>query len=181
MQPSTIHAGDTLRFLRSLPDYPAGAGWVLKHRLAPRSPAGTALVFDASPVGDDHQVNVPATVTAGWSADVYTLVAWVERGADVHTLDQTQLTVRPDPRTVGGGYDGRSMAQKALDDCRAAFATFSSTRGTQRRYKIGEREMEFNTAAEIIKQIQYWESEVNREDRKAGKRPATSGRIYTRL
>lgn len=179
--PQSIRAGDTLRYIRTVSGYPASAGWVLHVRLVPRAPGGTSIVLVASPAGDDHKISATAAATAQWAAGDYTRTEWVERGEDVHTLAADQVAVLPDLRALAGGYDGRSLAQRTLDDCKAAFATFSSTRGTQRRYKIGEREMEFNAAAEIIKQIQFWQAEVNREAGKAGARPATSGRIHTRL
>jgi hypothetical protein len=54
---------------------------------------------------------------------------------------------------------------------------------TTRRYTIGERQMEFNSAAEIITLIGYWEQQVRRElaaqDRAAGL--PTGRKVFVRM
>lgn len=156
-------AGDTLNFLASAPLYPASAGWVLKYRLAPRTVGGSVISFTATAEGDDYRVNVAAATTASWGPDNYSWSSWVERGAEKYTVESLgQISVKPDPRTAAAGYDGRSVARKALDDARAALASWTPTK---RRYRIADREMEFNGTADIIKAINYWELEVQKEQR----------------
>lgn len=173
--PTSLIAGDTLSAVATLSDYPASAGWSLAVTLVPRT-AGAPRTLNAVAEGDAFRINAASAATAGWSAGVCTWVARVSRDGEVHTVGQGQMEIKPDPTTMTGGFDGRSQALKALEDCRTALASWSPTR---RRYKIGEREMEFRSTAEIIQQITYWESQVNRET--PGARPAFSGRIYTRL
>lgn len=181
MQQQTLIAGDTLNFTTSVPDYSALDGWVLKHRLAPRSASNSVISLSSVADGDYHRTQASATTTATWAADTYTWASWVEKAGEKYSVDSGLITIKPDPRAVAAGYDGRTLAVRALEDCKAAFATFSSTRGVQRRYKIGDREMEFNSSADIIKQIAFWENEVAKEDIAAGRRPPFSGKIFTRL
>ena len=61
---------------------------------------------------------------------------------------------------LAGGADTRSQAQKALDDARAALAAWTPT---TRKYTIGGRAMEFNSVAEILQLISYWDAQVRRE------------------
>lgn len=125
----------------------------------------------------------PAAATANWVADDYTWASWVERTGEKHTVDRGQIVVQPDPRTLPAGHDGRSQALRALEQLRAAFATFSASKGTVRRYKIGEREMEFNAASEILMQIRYWEQQLANETAAANlaKGLAPKNRILTRF
>lgn len=158
----TLIAGDSLNFLRSTPGYSAADGWVLKYRLVPRTVGGSAIDITAIAEGDDHRVQVAAGITAGWSADTYGWAAWVELGAEKYTVQTGQIVIKADPRTVAAGADSRTQAEKALGDARAAMAAWTPTR---RRYRIGDREMEFSTSADIVKLISYWEVQVKRERR----------------
>ena len=60
-EPSTIIAGDTIRWLKTLTDYPASDGWVLGYTLVN---AAARLVLGSTAQGDSHLVNVSATTTA---------------------------------------------------------------------------------------------------------------------
>lgn len=180
MQPSYI-AGDTISFLVTEPDYKASAGWVVKLRLTPSAPGGTAIDITSTAEGDSHRVLVAAATSAAWVAGSYSVATWAENGADVHTISQAQISIAPNPRTLAAGTDTRSLARKALEDCRTALATFRATKGLTRSYQIGIRQFEFASTAEIIKEIGYWEREVNKEDIAAGRKNAFSGRIVARI
>ena len=175
-------AGDTLNFLTSVPDYLASAGWALHFRLVPRTGANPVIAIDAVAEGDDYRTQVVAATTGAYAPDSYTWNSWVTKGAEVYTVDAGQITIRPNPRSVAAGYDGRSLAEKALGDLRAAFATFTASNGTTRSYKIADRERVFNTAADILVQISYWEREVARETAiaLAAVGQARGGRFYFR-
>jgi len=163
---SPLIAGDSLSFLTLLPDYPATEGWVLKHRLVPRTAANAVIELTATAEGDGHRTEATATTTAAWSPDNYSWYSWVELGSQKASIGSGQKVVQQDPRTATAGHDGRSLARRTLDDLKAAYADFSAgTRGQTRRYRIGEREMEFSSRAEIVQQINFWENEVAREIR----------------
>lgn len=174
----TITAGDSLRFVRVLPAHSAADGWVLHYRLVPRAAGGTPIEIQAQPMGADHQVAVPTGTTAAWLPGAYGWAAWVERDGERSTLATGQATVLPDPRQAQPGADTRSPARRALEDARNALAAWNPTR---RRYKIGEREMEFNGTADIIKLITWWEQQVAQEDRLAGRAVPTVRRIHSRI
>lgn len=179
MQQQTLVAGDSLNFLTGGGAYPASAGWVLKYRLVPRTAGGTPIDITAAAEGDDHRVAVAASTTSSWGADAYTWASWVDKAGEVYTVDAGQIVVQPDPRNVGAGHDGRSVARKALEDARTAFAAWSPTR---RRYRIGMREMEFGTAADILVQVHYWEREVEKEDAAAARaKGRQTSRFFVRM
>lgn len=172
-------AGTTLNFLTSVLDYPATAGWTLKYYLVRRGAAG-AITISASTEGADYRVQVPAATTASWAADSYAWESRVEKGAEKYPIDSGQIVIRPDITAQSGSFDSRSVAERAYEDARAAYAAFN---GTKSRYKIGEREIWFSTAADIVQQINYWALELKRERRHkalAEGRPDPS-KVYVRL
>jgi hypothetical protein len=176
-----IIAGDTLDFVTTLPDYPA-ATYTLKYRLIPRT-SGTAIEITCTAGTDpnDHRCGASATATALWTAGEYSWASWVEKAGERYQVDSGTVTLLPNPATATA-YDGRSTAQKALDDAEAALATFQASGGKVKRYSIGGREMEFSEGGELLKQISYWSIQVKRERAKdaAAKGMADPRRIYLR-
>jgi hypothetical protein len=167
---TTTHtAGDTFTRLRSWPAYPAGAGWVGKLRLVPRSTAGGAAVIEltAGADGDTHLFTATAAATAAWVAGAYALAEWVELDGQVVTIGTDELLVAPDPRSLTAGTDGRSLAVRTLADLIAARASFVASQGMVASYKVGDRERTFRTAAELNQEIAYWQGQVDSETQAA--------------
>jgi len=180
MQQQTLISGDTLTFLTTLADYAASDGWVLTYRLVPRAVGGAPVSISSTAEGTAHRLTATAATTSGWITGAYGWSAYVTKGAERYTVDSGQLIVQPNPASVASGTDTRSQAEKALDDARAAFAAWSPTR---RSYRIGDREMTFNAAAEIITHVSYWENVVAREQRAADKAKGRPDRrqLYVRM
>lgn len=158
--------------------YSAADGWRLRYAL--RHPSHPRIDLLSTASGTDHQFTIPATGTGStseWRPGVYSWRAWVERTAERHEVGSGEIEVIVNFAETAN-VDGRTMARRALDDARAAFAAWTPTR---RRYRIGERELEFSDTAEIIRTIHYWQAEVEREDMLAGRRRELGRRIYTRL
>jgi len=167
-------AGDTLDMSGDnaieVPDYPASDGWTLKYRFAPRftTPVQAPIELTASTDPDGRRYNVqtsPAT-TAAWAPGAYTWVRWVEKAGAVQTLDDVygELVVKADPRTLAQGFDGRSQAAKAVDDLKAAFATFNATSGRVKSYAIGSRQMTFESSEEILTTLDFWQRQLANEE-----------------
>lgn len=179
MPTPTLNAGGSYTELVTAASYPASAGWVLKSRFTPRAAGGAAVALTAAAEGDSHRFTATAAVTATWAAGAYSWVQWAERGSDSYTVATGQLQVLPNLRTLAVGTDTRSQAQRALDDCRAAYAAWTPL---TKRYKVGDREREFNSAAEILTTIRYWEQQVAREAAATSPNAAATqgGRFYIR-
>ena len=183
----TLVAGDTLSFDVTAPTdadgvaYAASAGWTLTYRLIPRLPTSAAITLNAVADGDDYTLAAAAIDTAAWIPGHYSVSAYVTKGTETYTVDPafSQVEILQDPRTAAAGFDGRSQAQKALDDARQALAdaqTRAAGIGTSGsavsglvEYTIGERRFKYATAAEavssMIAAVDYWEKEVAREVR----------------
>lgn len=162
----TLIAGDTLSFSTTTPGYSAADGWELKFRLAPRTAGGTPI--DLGTVSDpdspaDHLCQKAPAVTGTWTPDAYSWVSWVERSGEVYTIDEGQITIKPNPRSLAAGHDNRSLAVRTLEDLKAAYSGWTISKGNTRRYRIGDREREFKSAADIITDIRFWEQEVQKE------------------
>lgn len=194
----SIIAGDTLDFTVEVGDYPACDGWTLKYRLTPRftSPVQAPIVLTAATNADGKRYDVqvgPAT-TAAYAAGYYSVARWVEKAGARQTLSGLlgaelggpigQLKVFADPALTAQGFDSRSQARKAVDDLKAALATFHATRGRVKSYTIGNRSMEFETSEEILTMLNFWLRELAHEE--AGERLNTglqgsSAKIQVRL
>lgn len=180
---STIEAGTTLNYEAAVANYPADEGWVLHFRLVPQDGSLTPITIDSVGPGQvdgrAHLVQVSAPVTAGWAPGAYGYSSWVSNLAgEIYPAQNGPVQILPDSRQVPAGTDMRSQARKALEDARAAFAAWTPT---TRRYKIADREREFNTPADILVVIRFWEQQVAVEDRLAGRAEPISRRIYTRI
>jgi hypothetical protein len=165
--------GDTLSYLQDPPTGAAGAytpagGWTLKYRLIPRDAALSVIDLTATTAGEQYQIAAPASVTATWQAGEYNAAAWVEKGTEKYTVEPvfSQVTMLPDPRVVASGYDGRTQAQKAIDQLNEARARQATSNGTVQEYEIAGRRMKFRTVSEIDTELKYWQTVRAREVRK---------------
>ena len=108
-EPAYLQAGDTIHWQRTLPDYPAGDGWVLAYRFINQA-ARIDVVSVAD--GDVHQVSISAAATGAYAAGDYTWTAFVTRGADRYTIGQGRTTIRPD-RSRGSAARIRARPARA--------------------------------------------------------------------
>jgi hypothetical protein len=100
--------------------------------------------------------------------------AYLSLGADRITAGSGQLLVLADLGAMtADGFDGRSLAQKALADAEKALAELTASGKTTKKYAIGTRNAEYFTSAELIEAINFWRAKVLRE--KEEKAIATGG------
>ena len=159
-EPTEVIAGDTIKFAISLGDYLASDGWVLSYSIRNAADhydvTGTAF-------GADHLIEVLASDTAIWAPGEYQYAGYVALGAERYTVRRGTL------RVVGNfanlvPHDFRTQARKAVDDLKAALATFKATAGRVKRYSIAGRDVEFETITEMMKLLQFWQREVANEE-----------------
>ncbi len=163
-EPTAIRAGDSASWTRELPAYSAADGWALKYRLLYAS--GSAQTFNATGAGTLHTVSLTAANTAAWVAGSATLVAYVEKAAtsEKATLESTPVTILPD-LTVAATHDGRSTNRIALENARAALASYAQKGQVHvAEYDIAGRRMKFRDSQQIVDLIRYYEFEVAREN-----------------
>lgn len=161
-EPVSITAGDTIAWVKSLTDYPASAGWVLKYRLIN---ASNKYDIVATSSGDDFHINVLASTSSSYAAGLYDLQAFVEKAGERYTISSGRLQIFPDLAAQATGYDNRSTARKILDALLSAYQSAAENRAFVQEYEIAGRHMKFSTAADWIAQINYWQSQVKAEER----------------
>lgn len=174
-----LYAGDSLEFSAAVPDYPPSGGWTMKIRLVPRfaTPVQAPITLTAVADGDEYLFTSAPAVTATWVAGAYGWNSWVEKSGARQTLEGTQYQgetiVLPDPSAAVQGVDTRSMAQRAVDECKTALANAASrsssagTAGLPIAYTIGERSMQYGSADEaytaLLRLLQFWQRQVDEE------------------
>lgn len=138
-------------------------GYTLKYVLA--GPIAAPVVLTAAANGLGWKTTLNSTTSAGLNPGTYswTAYAFLIATGDRLTVDDGELTVDIDLLSAGGNYDGRSLAQIALAQAKAAFSQFSVSGGAVKMYRIGSREMVFNELSQIQTQVNFWKVEVEKE------------------
>lgn len=176
IEPTTVNAGDTIRWTRTLPDYPASAGWVLAYTLLN---AASKITVTSAASGDDHAVTVAAATSAAWVAGDYAWRAQVSKSGEVYTVGEGRMTVAP---SFGAAtLDTRSSARKALEAIEAYLADPNNL--TAAEYEIAGRRLKRIPLPELQSHANWLRQQVVREEdaaRTAAGLPRR-GRILTRF
>lgn len=176
IEPRQIRAGDTARWVKPLPAYPASAGWVLSYILLNTT---DRIVISSTPAGSDHSVTVPAATTANWPPGDYAWGAQVSRAGEVYTVLEGRVTIRPSLAALT--LETRSRARMALDAVEGYLADPNNL--TSAKYAIAGRTLDKIPFAELWKHRDRLRVEVSREEqaeRLAAGLPDTR-RMYVRF
>lgn len=174
-EPTQVNAGDTAKWLKALPDYPATDGWVLSYTLVSST---QRLTFNASASGSEHLVNVSAATTAAWVPGTYTWRARVALDGDVYTVGGGQIVVGSAFATA---TDGRSAARRMLDAVEATLEGRASNDVEQ--LTISGRSVKHMPVADLLALRDRLRLDVAREqaaERAAAGLPAR-GRVLVRF
>jgi len=176
-EPSEIVAGDTLKFKKSLSDYPATI-WTLTYYLLK---SGTQITFSGTADGTDHLINIANTVTALYTAGIYKWEAYISKTGERYKIAEGTITIKTNLAAQTAGYDARSHVKKVLDSIEAAVEG-RATR-TDLAYTINGRSISHMAPAELIKWHSHYkilyQQELNAEKIKQGL--ATGRKILTRF
>lgn len=155
-EPGNLIAGDTAKWVRALPDYPADEGWLLTYTLVS---AAQRYTFGATALGADHLVTVAAATTAAYVPGDYTWRAQASKAGEVYTVGSGRVVVQA---SFGAATDARSQARRTLDAIEATLEG-RATSATE-SYAIAGREMRFFKPAELLMLRDKYRAEVARED-----------------
>jgi len=159
-EPSTVVAGDTIAWRKTLVDYPASAGWVLKYRLIN---AAGKIDITAAADGADHLVGVSAATSAAYAAGAYAWQATVEKSGERYTIGTGSIAIAPNLAAQAGGFDTRSSARQTLDLLDQAMVAHGPSAWTH-EYEIAGRRMKFRTPVEFMGLRNKLKAEVVREE-----------------
>lgn len=174
-EPSSVYAGDTVTWTKSLTDYPAPT-YTLAYALVRD---GGSISITASASGADHLVSVSAATSAAWVPGTYQWTAYVTSGSARYTVETGEIVIKPNP--AAGGYDTRSYARRMLDAIEALLEGRATSDVSS--YSIGGRSLSKMSALELVQ----WREKFRREaeSEKAGERIArglnTGRKILTRF
>lgn len=179
-EPALLYTGDTWAWTKSLADYPASSGWVLKYVF---SNSDKRFDITGSASGDDHAISVSATESAKKTAGQYAWQAYVESGAERYTVGTGQTEIRIGLAAIDGPSDQRSQARTAMDAALAALAQYTATQGAVSEYEIDGRRMKFRSVKELRELVNYWSRQVQMEidAENIRKGLGTSRKVFTRF
>lgn len=173
--PSEIRAGDTLRWRRSLSDYPASAGWQLRYTLI----SATAVhSFASTGDGDAHWVVVAASTTANWEAGIYRLVEAATLGTERYTLGERTVRVLPDLASAVSGVDTRTHAEKVLAAIESYLEGKAGT-GWAASLEVAGRKLSEYPLSDLLRLRDLYRAEVSRDRQQAAGAPPA--RVLARL
>ncbi|OGS01534.1 MAG: hypothetical protein A2V88_02600 [Elusimicrobia bacterium RBG_16_66_12] len=152
--PTMFAAGETVKYRRAVPEYPAGEGWTLKLYLAGPS---AAVEVVAVAVGNEYDVTVTATVTAPLIAGSYEYRERVFKGAEVISVDSGRVQITPNIATATAGAL-QSWAEKALAAIEAELLIRAGKPTS--RYSIGDRAYESFPLEQLMKMRDQLKSEL---------------------
>lgn len=156
-EPLSVYAGDTVRWTKSLPDYPASSGWALSYTLLN---AASKITLSSTPQGDDFAVVASAATTNSWAPGEYAWRAQVSLAGNVFTVGEGRMTVQP---SFGAAtLDTRTSARKALESVEAYLQ--DSQNLTAAEYQINGRQLRRHSMSELWAHRDRLRFEVSKED-----------------
>lgn len=156
-EPSSVFAGDTVRWTKTLPDYPASAGWALIYTLLN---ATGKITLTSTADGDAFQVSAAPTATAAWAAGDYAWRAQVSKAGDVFTVADGRITVQP---SFGAStLDTRSAVRKALEAVQAYLNDSKNLAAAE--YQINGRQLRRHSISELWAHRDRLQYEVSKEE-----------------
>lgn len=157
-EPERFAVGETVKWKKSLAEFPPGDGWTLKYFF--RGPS--VLNITALADGEHYEATIASAASAQLSAGEYYWQAWVENaGGEKHRVETGRTVVEAGLESAVAGYDGRSQAERDLEAVRAALAG----KLTVAEYQIAGRSLKTRSKDELMRLEQSLASRVNAERR----------------
>lgn len=171
-EPISIIPGDTVKWTRTLVDYPASAGWALSYELLN---AMHRYEISATADGKAFRVVVTAQTTQSYAPGSYDWRARVTNADEVYTVASGRLTVAP---SFGAARDVRSHARRTLEAIEAVLEGRATSATAE--YEINGRRLKYIPLNELHAMRTKYQREVAAEEGKSGPR-GVSGRIMVRF
>jgi hypothetical protein len=164
-EPAIIVAGDTVKWTKSLPNYPA-TSYDLKYVLNFKSSVQeNPIEIVAAADDDDFSVSVAASVTKDYGPGEYIWTSYATdkaTGDERYTVDSGNLEIKPDPTNIIEGTDLRSHAKIVLD---AIEATLENTATSdQKNILISGKMIQRYSVGELLELRDRYQADVRREE-----------------
>lgn len=160
VEPSEFIAGDSVRFIKELPDYLPEAGWALTYVFINQRERYTVAATDS---GDGkHDVELTPTVTGDYSAGEYKVHGYVTDGTDRHTIYAGSLVIQPN--YTNPSYDPRSHVKKVLDAVQAVIEEKATE--DQQAVTINGRSITLYSIPDLLKLRDKYKAEYAEEKKR---------------
>lgn len=162
VEPRTIVIGDTVKWKRSLPDYPADE-FTLSYAFTDSD--GNQFTVTASADGTDHLVSESTATTGAYTAGDYQWQAYVTEisSSERFTIGSGYSEIVPN--YASAAVDDRSHARATLDAIKAMIAGKATS--DQASMSIAGRSLSRYSVEEILRWRSHYEALVEREERAA--------------
>jgi len=180
-EPTKFTAGDTVKWTKSLDDYPADL-YALKYQIVPLS-GGAPLIVSATATGTDYAITISAATSAGYSSGDYrwySSVTDIATGAERYSINHGDLTIDPDP-TAATVADLRSTARQIYDAINATILGEASN--AQLKVTVDGDTLENKSTSDLLEMESRYRQLVANEEKAENIRKglATGDRILTRF
>jgi hypothetical protein len=159
--PQQLVAGDSWAWLRALADYPAptwSATWYFEN-------GSQAFEILATASGTSHAGALAAAQTGSRQPGRFKWALRVTDGTTAKTVERGEVEILVDPAKAGT-FDHRTTAEKMVEALRAL--SLRRAQSGQTSVTIDNVSMTFDTMAEVIKALNYWEQQLASERKAAG-------------
>jgi hypothetical protein len=160
-EPTSITAGDSAAWTRSLADYSASDGWTLSYAFIKVKVPAAPLLITATASGSDFLVSLTPADTQFWPDGEYNGQGYVTKAGERHTVWTGSLEVMPDYVTAGA-VETRSVARRILDFIEASFEKIVQKQVVEAT--IEGVQLRFRTLKELQEARDYWLDKVLAED-----------------
>lgn len=165
-EPSVIVAGQTLKWEKSLSEYPASDGWTLTYEF--RGAGSFTVTATTSSDGADYDIEVAKATTDSYPAGDYWWDAYVDDGTERWKVASGRAQVVEDLADVNAPHDGRSFAAQMVDALEATMLGKASQ--DQMSMKVGDRELGRMSWQQLLQARAQFRAELAQE--KAAERAA---------
>lgn len=132
--PAQIIAGDSLRLVIAVGDYPASAGWAVA--LVLQALAGAApMTVNASDGTAEWVIALSSAASADLTPGAYRYLIAATKDGNRSTIETGQVEVLPDP--AAAATDQRSAARRALDAIDAVLESRASSEDMEFTFEDG--------------------------------------------
>lgn len=179
-EPAKFYSGDTVKWTRSLTDYPAGDGWTLNYSFRRQGGEGAAVAFTSTADGNNHLIELTPVVTETYIAGVYRGVGYVVNGdeSERYTVWTGDIEILPNLALAAPEHDGRTKAERILDFIDRSFERVAAKQVVSS--SIEGVNLQFRSYDDLIKARNYWAAVVATE-KAAGANNGRSRYIFARF
>jgi len=176
VEPTQHQAGTTLKFDRSLPDFPSTL-WVLSYSLV--SEAAAPINITATSNNSGHRVSVAHTTTVDWTAGDYLMTGYVTASDDSerHEVYCAEFTVKP--YTAGEEtQEWKSLNRKMVE--RIESMLLERIPRDVVSYSVNGRSFTAKSNGELLEAYNYFKARLANEQSQGGTRRILIRRVAPR-